>query len=116
MKPKPLESLNHLTVPVAITFPSTIAATNPGATKPGTKYQVRERVLRTLRLRGREGTSNSLLDVHPAPPIISTFFLQRKRGLVFHLLQRKAGFNVAYARHPRKKSENKLLERRHIRH
>jgi len=37
MKPKPLESLNHLTVPVAIYFFLLLnVATNPGATKPGT--------------------------------------------------------------------------------
>jgi hypothetical protein len=36
MKPKPLESLNHFTVPVAIAdFLSADAATIPGATKPG---------------------------------------------------------------------------------
>jgi hypothetical protein len=41
MKPKPLESLNHLTVPVAITcyLYTRKAATNPGATMPGTKDQ-----------------------------------------------------------------------------
>src|ERR671927_206407 len=40
MKPKPLESLNHLTVPVAIySFLLRNAATNPGATKPGTTIE-----------------------------------------------------------------------------
>jgi len=36
MKPKPLESLNHLTVPVAISvLPFAEAATKPGAAKTG---------------------------------------------------------------------------------
>src|SRR5579859_1663042 len=44
MKPKPLESLNHFTVPVAIDSSLKLAAaTNPGATKPGTKNHVGER-------------------------------------------------------------------------
>src|SRR3954449_2977240 len=48
MKPKPLESLNHFTVPVAIySFLLPNAATNPGATKPG--MTIKEGNRRTLR-------------------------------------------------------------------
>jgi hypothetical protein len=59
MKPKPLESLNHFTVPVAITsYLYKLAATNPGATKPGTKNQEWEmeplRALLGAAMKGRQ--------------------------------------------------------------
>src|SRR2546425_11494836 len=63
MKPKPLESLNHLTVPVAIYFFLLLeAATNPGATKPGTTIKGTDGHYGRRFWRRERGT-NSLLDI-----------------------------------------------------
>src|SRR3954468_349166 len=82
--------------------------------------------LRTLQCCGEgEGTSNSLLDIHPAARSISFFSRpapwrgrhgERQRGLVFNLLQGEARLDVSYAGNGGKKIENEALERRHVRY
>jgi hypothetical protein len=75
MKPKPLESLNHFTVPVAITVylyekPRESGRDEAGheESRVGTDCHY-ERCTEG----GGEGSTNSLLETHPAPRIIAPF-------------------------------------------